>query len=232
MKRIINPNMLLSYIEKYDLNSIFEREMIKYMELFCFDKGELICVKGSEMKYIYFLVNGKLKVYTLHDNGKSILLRFYKPLNLLGDVEFLSGFKIQCNVESLNETTLIGIPFIVLHENASCDSKFLKFIIKSLSQKVYTTSNLTSMNLLFPLENRFASYLLSISVDDCTDSNISQIKTTNLTELAALLGTSYRHLNRIMNDFIRNDIIQKEKGIIKIKNINRLKELSGGNLYE
>ena len=151
MKRLFNSDILLSYVEKYDLNSIFEKDMLKHMELFIFDKGELICTKGNELKYMYFLVSGKLKIYTLHDNGKSILLRFYKPLNVLGDVEFLTDFKIQCNVESLNESILIGLPLNVLHKNADNDAKFLRFITKNLSYKLYTISNATSINLLYPL---------------------------------------------------------------------------------
>lgn len=232
MKRINNLDMLLSYIEKYDLNSIFEKEMIQYMELFSFSKGELVCSKSSEMNYMYFLVKGKLKVYTLHDNGKSILLRFNKPLNILGDLEFLTNYKIQCNVESVNESIIIGIKINNLLKYAYDDSKFLRFVIKNLGQKLYAVSNSASINLLYPLESRFASYLLSISFDENNSTNISEIKTSKFTELATLLGTSYRHLCRVINEFIAKNIIEKRGNTIIIKNIGKLEELSGGNMYE
>jgi CRP/FNR family putative post-exponential-phase nitrogen-starvation transcriptional regulator len=232
MRRINNLNMLLSYIEKYNLNSIFEKDMIQYMELFSFSKGELVCSKNSEMNYMYFLVKGKLKVYTLHDNGKSVLLRFNKPLNILGDVEFLTNLKIQCNVESVNESILIGIKITDLFSHAYNDPNFLRFVTKNLSQKLYAVSNSASINLLYPLESRLASYLLSISVDENNSSNINEIRTSKFTDLATLLGTSYRHLYRIINDFISKGIIEKKGSIIVIKDINKLKELSDGNMYE
>ncbi|WP_411678745.1 cyclic nucleotide-binding domain-containing protein [Clostridium thailandense] len=232
MKRINNLDMLLSYIEKYDLNSIFEKEMIQYMELFSFSKGELVCSKSSEMNYMYFLVRGKLKVYTLHDNGKSILLRFNKPLNILGDLEFLTNHKIQCNVESVNESIIIGIKINNLLKYAYDDSKFLRFVIKNLGQKLYAISNSASINLLHPLESRFASYLLSISFDENNSTSISEIKTSKFTELATLLGTSYRHLCRVINEFVSKDIIEKRGNTIIIKNVGKLEELSGGNMYE
>lgn len=232
MKRINNLDMLLSYVEKYNLNSIFEKEMTHSMELLSFSKGELVCSKSSELKYMYFLVSGKLKVYTLHDNGKSILLRFNKPLSILGDLEFLSAHKIQCNVESVNESIVIAIKTSDLLKYAYSDSKFLRFIIKNLSQKLYAVSNSASINLLYPLENRFASYLLSVSLDENNFNNISDIKTSKFTELATLLGTSYRHLCRVINDFICKDIIFKKGSTIIIKDINKLKELSGDNMYE
>lgn len=232
MRRINNLDMLLSYIEKYNLNSIFEKEMIQYMELFSFSKGELVCSKSSEIKYMYFLVSGKLKVYTLYDNGKSVLLRFNKPLNILGDVEFLTDYKIQCNVESVNESIIIGIKTNDLLKHSYNDSKFLRFVIKNLSQKLYAISNSASINLLYPLESRFASYLLSITFDENNSNNISEIKASKFTELATLLGTSYRHLCRVINDFISNGIIEKKGKTIIIKDINKLEELSGGNMYE
>lgn len=231
MKLIYNSKLLLSYIKKYNLNSIFEREMIEYMELFSFVKGELICSKNTEMKYIYFLVSGKLKIYTLHDNGKSVLLRFSNPLSILGDVEFLTDVNINCNVEALNQGVLIAMKFDILHKYAYNDSSFLRFVIKNLSSKLYTTSNSASINLLYPLENRFASYLISVSMDN-TNGKYNELKTSRLTDIANLLGTSYRHLCRVVNKLISDGIIEKSKGTIIVKNPNRLKDLSGGNLYE
>ena len=73
---------------------------------------------------------------------------------------------------------------------------------------------------------------MSVTIDDCNSINKNELKTFKLTELATLLGTSYRHLSRIVNEFITNGIIEKKKGIITIKDIEKLKELSGGNLYE
>ena len=232
MKRISNPNIITSYIQKYKLDEILNVDMIKDMELFSFSKGELICSKDSELKHMFFLVEGKIKIYTLHDNGKSILLRFNHPLSILGDVELLTNYKVLCNVESINESILIGIQMDKLRGYACNDTIFLKFIIESLSTKLYSISNSTSINLLYSLESRLASYLLSIGDNKYNISNFLEVNIPKLTEIAPLLGTSYRHLNRIVNEFINKDIIQKNKSIILIKNPQKLKELAQGNIYE
>ncbi|MCT8978814.1 cyclic nucleotide-binding domain-containing protein [Clostridium sp. CX1] len=231
MKKIFDINRLNQYIEEFELNSIFEKDMIEHMELFCFSKGDMICTKDNYVNYVYFLVEGKIKVYTLHDNGKSILLRFSNPLSILGDVELLSDYKGLCNVESVTETFLIGIEIVKLKKYAYNDTKFLRFVIKNLSYKLYNTSNATSINLLYPLESRFASYLLSISGEGSSSSG-DDIRTSKLTEIANLLGTSYRHLNRIINEFVNKDIIIRKRGTIIIKDFHKLKELSSGNIYE
>ncbi|AOT69350.1 cyclic nucleotide-binding domain-containing protein [Geosporobacter ferrireducens] len=232
MRKIYNPKLLESYIEKYNLKDICSIEVLKAMELFSYERGEQICTVGEPLDCMFFLVKGKMKVYTTMENAKSLLLRFYNPLSIVGDMEFLSSYKVRCNVESLKESLVIGIKFETLMQYAYDDPKFLRFLNKNIVHKLYTISNMTSMNLLYPVENRFASYLLSVNVDEQDSLYRGEIKTSKLTEVATLLGTSYRHLNRTVQDFIAKGIIIREKGFISIKDIEKLKQLSYGNLYE
>ena len=232
MKKIHNLQLLDAYIKKYDLKNICNAEVLAAMELFYYERGEYICGIGEQLEYMYFLVDGKMKVYTMMENGRSLLLRFYNPLSIVGDMEFLSCLKVRCNVESLTKSLVIGVKFDALMKHAYDDPKFLRFLNKNIVHKLYTISNMTSMNLLYPVENRFASYLLSVHIEEQDSLYKGEIKTSKLTEVATLLGTSYRHLNRIIQDFIGAGIVSREKGFIVIKNVEKLKQLSCGNLYE
>ncbi|WP_257988604.1 MULTISPECIES: Crp/Fnr family transcriptional regulator [Bacillus] len=127
---------------------------------------------------------------------------------------------------------MIRISFVKLHEFAENEPKFSNFIIKNLSHKLYTLSNTTSLNLLYPVENKFASYLVSTMVDENNYAHIEELKTAKLTEIAELLGTSYRHLNRVINQLVAKGIIERKRGAILIIDVNQLMILSKGNLYE
>jgi CRP/FNR family putative post-exponential-phase nitrogen-starvation transcriptional regulator len=232
MESAQNRHLLQSYIARYGLDFLFESNLTGCMDLFKFQKGNLICLSSTEMQYLYFLVSGKLKVYTLLNNGKSLLLRFNKPLSVIGDVEFLKGHLARCNVEALVDSDLIGIKFTDLHRYADHDPTFLRFLILHLSNKLDSASNSASLNQLYPLENRFASYLLSVSVDERNNPRVEEIKTRNLTEIALLLGTSYRHLHRVIVKLLHNGIIAKEKGTLTVLDFSKLKALAKNNLYE
>ncbi len=232
MKRVNDRSLLEAYIRKFSLDSLFQKDMRPYMSLMSFERGECICNTGDELNYFYFDVKGKLKVYTLMENGKSLLLRFNKPLSVLGDVEFMSGYNIKCNVDSLNESHLIGITVDDIRKHAGNDPVFLSYVIRSLGYKLYTISNSTSINLLYPLEKRFASYIISISSEEASLKGINEIKTTNMTEMATLLGTSYRHLNRVIRELSDKGIVSKKNGKISILDYLSLKNLAGGLLYE
>ena len=228
----LNDNELLRhYIEKYELGAIFQTDMSRFMSLYKYDRGEGICKTGDEMQNIYFNVMGKLKIYTMRENGKSLLLRFNKPLSILGDVELINKHNVKCYVDSLTDSILIGISFEDIKKHAYDDSLFLRFVIRHLSHKLYTISNATSLNMLYPLENRFASYLLSVSSDE-NNSRIDELRTNKLTELANLLGSSYRHLCRVINELEASEVIRSEARKIVIVDYAKLKELAGENIYE
>ncbi|MGE5678670.1 MAG: Crp/Fnr family transcriptional regulator [Pseudomonadota bacterium] len=232
MKRLNDKNLLEGYVREFKLDTMFQKDMRPYMNLMSFERGECICNTGDELEYFYFNVYGKLKVYTLMENGKSLLLRFNKPLSIVGDVEFMSGYRIKCNVDSLNESHLIGISVEDINKHALKDPVFLSFVIKNLGYKLYTISNSTSINLLYPLEKRFASYIISISGEDVASKERNEIRTTNMTEMATLLGTSYRHLNRVIRELSDSGIVSKKNGMISVLDYPALKGLAGELLYE
>ncbi len=232
MAIIPNQELLKFYIKKFSLDKIFESDLSSHMSLHYCPKGELICESSTRIQSLYFLVSGKLKTFTLMDNGKSLLLRFSKPLGVIGEVEFVNQLPVSCHVEAQIDSYLIGIPFSDLTQYAYNDPTFLRFIISHLSHKLYTAANAASLNQLYPLENRFASYLLSINTDENDETRIEEIKADKLTEIAMLLGTSYRHLNRVIRQFRQEGIISQDKGSFKVLDLAKLRILAKENVYE
>jgi CRP/FNR family putative post-exponential-phase nitrogen-starvation transcriptional regulator len=232
MKRIYNQTKLENYIEKYNIEDFFGVNMKKYMELHIFEKGSHLVKTNGPIEYFYFFVEGKVKVYTVLKNGKSLLFRLYKPMIIIGDVEFIDCDTANSNIEAINDCLCIGISMNNIRKYAVNDSTFLKCMCTSLGKKFISSSIASSINILYPLENRLASYLLAITPENSQHSNLDGgIITDKFTEMADLLGTSYRHLIRTINKLCQENIIKKEKNSIVILNIKALEALAG-DLYE
>jgi CRP/FNR family transcriptional regulator, putaive post-exponential-phase nitrogen-starvation regulator len=230
MRKLKDKDKLNYYIKKYAIDRIFSIEMTNFMELFLFDKDEYIYKANDKMNYLYFFVEGKAKVFTLLANGKSLLLMFCTPLRILGDVEFLDSNIANCNLQALKECLCIGISLENIREHAANDPTFLRYMCQSLSKKLTNSSLISSINLLYPLENRLASYILAI-VPEGETSPLEQIETQKLTEISELLGTSYRHLIRVLNKLCEKGIVRKEGNLIEILDRDELKRLAG-DLYQ
>jgi CRP/FNR family putative post-exponential-phase nitrogen-starvation transcriptional regulator len=231
MKKLPEPAVLSHWVSEYGLKDILNEKTMERMELFSYGKGELICSADEHLGHLLLVVSGKVKLSKLLPNGRSILIRFYRPLSVIGDLELLHGHPVNCNVESVGTTLVIAIPMDIMRETAIDDPRFLRFIIQHLGSKLLTMSNASTLNMLYPLENRFASYLVSITGSGSTEEEAEEIRTPKLTEVAELLGTSYRHLNRIITKLASEGILVRKRGTIIVQDLHQLHRLAEGNLY-
>ena len=88
----------------------------------------------------------------------------------------------------------------------------------------------SSINLLYPLENRLASYINELLVEH--DSKIEYVDfDESLIDVAEHLGSSYRHLLRTFNSLIEKNVLDKDKLGYKVIDKNKLADLAG-DLYK
>lgn len=231
MNKVNDYNLKMQYINKYNLNEIFTEDMTEYMELMVFEKNEYLCKENEKIEYLYFFVKGKAKVYVSLKNGKSLLICFYYPLMVLGDLELVNFEEATTNIQVIEESYCIALSFNKVRDKLLEDAKFLRYACESIADKLRRSSNNNSINLLYPLENRLASYILvTEEQDNNSEGNILKFN-GNLTEIAELLGTSYRHLLRTLNTLIQKGAIKKVKSYYEIINENILEQLSA-DLYK
>jgi len=221
MKRILDNNLLNNYIVKHNIENIFDKNLLNHMELHLYEKNEAILKAESNLEYYYLLVDGKIKISYLFESGKSMLLKFYKDFNTIGDLEILKNSSVCCDIDAIEDTYLIAISSYLLRKEYLDNPKFLLHLAESLSDKLYTTINNTSYNFVYPLINRLSSYL----VEYLTNENYIVLNSSFL-EIAQFLGTTYRHLNRTLKELEKESIIKCENKKIYILDENRLRELS------
>lgn len=219
-------------IDELELNDVFTQETMGRMKYYQVNKGDILCVKGDELQHMYFLLSGKIKIHTVSQEGKGLILRFKTPMAIIGDVEYIQGTEVFHTVEAVMDGYMVGVSFQDLKTLEHENTKFLHFLLHVISRKFYTESHASTLNMLYPVDVRLASYLLSISDDGKGSMFHEEMRTSNLQEFADVMGTSYRHLNRILLSFHKQGIIERKRGSIKIKDLDLLREKAKGNIYE
>lgn len=199
------------------------------MTLYMFNKNDYICREEENLDNMFFLVEGKAKVSKHLENGKSLLISFYNPFTIIGDVEFIRNNPTDCSVQAIKDTYCIGINFDIVRNHLIKDCKFLINICDYLSEKLISGSNNSSINLLYPLENRLASYIVAFTNLDTYNKKFTFEE--NYNEIAELLGTSYRHLNRTLSKFCSDKILKRHKKEFIIEDFDKLLYLAG-DLYK
>jgi CRP-like cAMP-binding protein len=231
VKELNNQEQLQSYLQTYQLESIFNEPLIPHMSLYSFDQGELICSQGEASQYLYILVKGKVKIYTSSPEGKTLILSFKKPLEVIGDIEYVRGINIINTVEAVSSVCMIGIHHRWLKKYGSDHAPLLQFLLDIITKKFHLKNNSMSFNIMYPVEVRLASYLLSVSFAE-SDSLFKNQLTISTKDAANLIGTSARHLNRVITKLCAEGLIERTKGFILVKDREGLKKLAGDNIYE
>lgn len=222
-----------SWLEQYKINHLFHETTLSHMSLVELQPGQMLINNGELLDYLYIQVEGKLKISAVLPNGKSLLLRFCQPISLVGDIELVNGEHPHMLVEAVNQSTVIAVPFRILKEYEMNNAQFLKYLLDHVCHKLNSITLSASVNVLTSVENRFASYLISIAQNtEHLKYKRGELETTKLTEIAELLGTSYRHLNRVIKKFVELGLIEKHYNGIVIRNMDGLQELSNGSLYQ
>ncbi|MDQ6598369.1 cyclic nucleotide-binding domain-containing protein [Bacillus salipaludis] len=232
MNEIKNQEQLNDFLQKYELEPIFNENLLPYLSLFHFEQGENICSQGDAAEFLYVLVKGKLKIYTNSVEGKTLILSFKTPLEVIGDIEYVQNIHFINTVEAVSPVTLIGVQHHWLKKYASDFSPFLQFLLKIITEKFHLKSNSMSLSLMYPVEVRLASYLLSVSFDETNSPVNKQLSSVNLTDTANFIGTSYRHLNRVIQKFCEDGLVERNKGSIMVKDREGLQKLAIQHIYE
>lgn len=202
MKKIYNDQLLNKHRQHPEVRKFFSDEVLSLFELFSFEAGEFIITEGFCSDYLYFMISGKARVYAYSPSGNIMLLSFCEPYQLLGESASLWGKEAIANVQAVTRGTCIGISLSKYRQMLLNDRTFLRYTCEMLANKLHICNTVFGRIFLSPIESRLAFYILQTSHN--------QVFSSNLTECAEILSTSYRHLLRVLNTFCANGILQKK----------------------
>ncbi|OWT48844.1 hypothetical protein CER22_23385 [Bacillus sp. K2I17] len=232
MKMENRSDLIIHYLKTNKMVEIFSEIDTAYFQVNHFEKGELICNIDDAMDRLYFVVKGKVKVYTITPEGKKLILRFINPLAVVGDIELIQNSKAHNVVEACSDVIVISISHAVIRNKLLHDPIFMNFLLENIANTLKISTRFTALNLLYPVEVRVASYLLSISTDSNGNMYKKDLDATSISSIADFIGVSYRHVIRVLQKFYKEKLIEKKNGVIVIKDFFRMKEVAKNNIYE
>lgn len=226
MPEQMKDQWLQIYIKKHHLESILSSEVMKDLELVRYQKGEHILKADEDVEHLYFLVSGRLKLYQIHENGRALLIQFYDRFDSLGEVELMTGVRGTCSVAAVVESHLIRIHFSKLQKIIDHYQPFLKYLVKTLSNKLILSERHHSYNLIYPVKNRLASYLKAYKLPSGEIALYNSFQ-----EISEFIGSTYRQLHRSFQALEKEGVIIKRGKTIEVRDEAKLEALAG-DIYE
>lgn len=206
-----NKHTLDYYLKRFSLEKCFSPKVRSKLYLKNFEKGEIIFSISDSSQYLYFLVEGKIKVSSALYSDKEVVIEYSKPLEILGEIEYIQNKEIYINVETITPCTVISISRYDFDTILKGNDELYKFLLKSLSEKLTKGVKKTLKFHQKPLKERILEYLNSASKN-------KEIENIKYIEMAHSLKISDRYLRKILKEMDEEGIIKKiSKKIILLK---------------
>ncbi len=218
MKTIKDKKRLSQFLAETEYQNFFPREIDRTAILKSAAPGEILMRQGTKPGDLLYLVHGKCSVSCVLPNGKTILLKTLSGPGIIGEMELVSPEFSPLTVRTLEESELISFPMESSRSILLKDAAFLRKLCALLGNKERQSVQRFFSASGYPLEKRLAAFILEQR--EGIYFRIRKIRT------AETLGVSYRHLETVLHQFIRDGILFKDHLIYRIDNEEALQDLA------
>ena len=186
-------------------------------EVITVKKNACIVRANEESKYIWYLLEGEVKVVAVSNNGKSIVVDEIAPNNFVGHLSNLFGQNFYCDSFAVTDCTLVRIPiarFLELMQELA----FSRLFYLKVNNRLYTMFKKELVKHMFSQQEQLAYYLLQNA-----KGNECQIK--SMYKTSEYLCISRRNLYNMIDSLVTDGCLARtEKGDILIADFEKLQQ--------
>ena len=191
-------------------------------KVFHLKKGELLFKEGDEVRGMFFIHSGLIKVHKRWDEEKEMILRFANKGAIVGHRGLGSDtvYPVSGTALASTEVCFIDMDFFTatLKVNPDYMYKLLMFFAAELKESEKRMRNLAHMS----TKGRIAYALISLQEKFGTDENGYLNIVLSRQDIASYTGTTYETLFKMMNEFSAENILRFSEKKIEIMNTKKL----------
>jgi CRP-like cAMP-binding protein len=189
---------------------------------FHFKKGEQLFIEGEEVKGMYFISKGLVKVHKRWSDEKELILRIATDGDIVGHRGLGADTVYPVSGTAMEPTDVcyIDLSFFnsTLRTNPDFQYNLLMFFAAELKESEKRMRNLAHMN----VKGRIANALLYLQNKFGTDKDGYINLSISRQDLASYTGTTYESLFRIMNELMEEKAIATDGKKTQILNPQQL----------
>lgn len=201
--------------------------LLESMSIHHYRKNEVIYSEGEQPRYLYCLLDGKVKVFKDGVGGRSQTMRLYKAVEYFGYRAYISEERFLTTAAAIEPSTIAQIPLELIikfaHRNNDLAWFFIMRLAKLLGMSEERTVNLTQKH----IRGRLAESLLflrdsyGLEEDGCTISIYLSRE-----DLANLSNMTTSNAIRTLSVFASEKLVAIDGKKIKIMNEGELERIS------
>ena len=208
VQKVIDDFQFFNFLKEKDLNRLKEISVKKY-----FNKGEILFYKGEEAKYLHLLIKGIVKLYTYDHKDNEVIIHNLVSPSLVAEIVNYEEMKFPANCSFETNAEVLLIDYEKFKEEFLLKPEISIFFIKSLTRKIKALESFINYNISSNSIEKIAKFLID---NETILINLKQVK------IAEILNITPETFSRKLAKLKKDNVIQNEKGYIKILNHKKL----------
>ncbi|MBE5874895.1 MAG: cyclic nucleotide-binding domain-containing protein, partial [Lachnospiraceae bacterium] len=123
------------------LQNIFGVDISPYVTIREFEPDEFLIREGERLDYLFYLMEGRAKLFLSQENGKISLINFIEAPCFIGEMELLDESRLPQGVKAISLCRCYQIEISRCRELLLQDVKFLRYLCAFLSEKATQNTN-------------------------------------------------------------------------------------------
>lgn len=211
MKQDQIKKVLSSFTLFRDLN---EQEIDKIVEISLsrtWKKNSYIFLQGEPLDNVYFIDEGKLKIYKSDVNGREQIVSILKKGEMFPHVGFFRKGSYPANAEVLEKATLVVVP-IAKFENVLIENPELCIkVFNVLGEKIVDLQNRLEEQILNNTYEQIIKLLIRLGEKHGTNNDDGTVTLKNEftnKDLANMIGTTRETVSRTLTKMKKEELIE------------------------
>jgi CRP-like cAMP-binding protein len=192
-------------------------------------RGTYLFHQGDEAPSVYFLVNGRVEISSLSVTGHRQLHTTLEGSQFFGELGVLGQMQRTATGVALEDSDVWALEGEVFLDFLTAHPEVSRALLLVLSRQVQAHEAFVEDLLFLDLKGRVAKRLLQLvtsSLDDLPDDGSVLPSVVTHADLASLCGGSRENVTRILSEFQRRGLIEKNERRYVLNNVNGLRKLA------
>ncbi len=197
---------------------VSKKKLIKYRQ------GSMAFDSHDTMNYFYFIMGGKIKISQINpDTAKEQTISILTRGDMFDTITLLDGEEHEYISTVLEDSEVVQVPIAHVRDLIDNDTKFKSFFFPYLANQMRQTEELAVDLSLYDVYNRLLRLIgRNVNRTSQGDSKLSVIDNLSHEELASLVGSVRKVVNRSLQKLKDEGVIELSRKHIKLKNLKHL----------
>jgi CRP/FNR family transcriptional regulator len=189
-----------------------------------FQQKQNLFATGDPAERVYLLLQGRVKIFQVADNGKEVILDLVGRGDVVGDMAIVENGERTASAQAIEDTIALSISWEdfshLLQQSPRLGFVMVELMARRLSGMQRTFANLVAK----PVSARLADTLIRRA-----DQGSIRLGLTHQ-ELAQTIGTSRETVTALLSRFVALGAIAHEPGGYTVTDRDLLEEIAAGNV--